>query len=111
MTFPDVVHFPFDLSDTDLDAVAYTFFGRSMQSNRTWSQFLLDATIPTLLQRLNHRASVDSTNRIVSAKRSTSPSPDNYRDGQSIFILIRNVLEKLTHTVNKSNELRRRRRT
>ena len=77
-----------------------------MQFDRTWPQFLLDATIPTLFGRLNHRTSNDFTNRIISTKRSISPSPDdNHRDGQSIFFLIQNILRKLTQTINDPKDL------
>lgn len=61
-------------------------------SDRTWSQFILDATVPTLLARYNHRTPFDFINRIVSTKQSTSPTSAEYIDNQT---LMNNVLQKL----------------
>jgi hypothetical protein len=88
----------------DLEALAYSFLGNTIKSDRTWSQFVLDATIPTLLERLNYRTPLDFMNRIVSIKHSSSSSPANFREDQSLSILISNVLQKLKQTIGNESE-------
>lgn len=78
--------------------------GTTIKFDRTWSQFILDATIPTLLGRLNHRTPIDFMSRIVSIKHSTSPSTANFREDQSLSTLINNVLQKLTQTIDNESE-------
>jgi hypothetical protein len=86
-----------------------------MEFDRTWSQFVLDSTIPTLLGRYNHRTPLDFINRILSIKRSTSPSTANlreYGDRQSLGTFMNNILQKLTQTVgNESKPITERYRT
>jgi len=72
-----------------------------MEFDRTWSQFLLDSTIPTLLGRYNHRTSLDFVNRIVSIKRSTA----NLRDDEDDQTLINTVLQKVTQTIENESKL------
>jgi len=99
----------------DLEALGYNILGNRMEFDRTWSQFVLDSTIPTLLGRYNHRTPLDFINRILSIKRSTSPSTANlreYEDRQSLGTFMNNILQKLTQTVgNKSKPITERYRT
>jgi hypothetical protein len=75
--------------------------------DRTWSQFILDVTIPTLLGRYNHRAPFDFINRIVSTKQSASPTKDHFmRYSQSVTVLMNNVLQKLNETENDQDKTR-----
>lgn len=90
----------------DLDALAYTLLGDMAKTQRTWSQFVLDATIPTLLGRLNHRTLSDFINRLVSIKRSATPSTAHILqqiDQEAVSKLISNVLEKLRLTTDRPN--------
>jgi hypothetical protein len=91
----------------DLEALAYSILGNMMEFDRTWSQFVLDATIPTLLGRYNHRKPLDFINRIVSIKRSTSPSTADlkgYEDEQSLATFINNILQKLTPSTGNESK-------
>ncbi|CAF4417752.1 unnamed protein product, partial [Rotaria magnacalcarata] len=57
-----------------LEALLYGFLGIPTKFDQTWTQFLLNATIPTLLGRYNHRRPPDFINRTISIKGSTSPT-------------------------------------
>ena len=77
------------------------------KTQRTWPQFVLDATIPTLLGRFNHRTLSDFINRLVSIKRSTTPSTAHILqqiDQEAVSKLISNVLEKLRLTTDQPNK-------
>ncbi|CAF1083646.1 unnamed protein product [Rotaria sordida] len=90
-----------------LEALAYSFLGTTIKFDRTWTQFVLNATIPTLLGRYNHRTPFDFINRTVSIKRSTSPTIANhteYKNNQSLTMLINNILQKLKQTVGNEIE-------
>ena len=82
--------------------------GSMAKFDRTWTQFVLDVTIPTLLERYNHRTPLDFINRIISIKRSTSLSTANLlghtTDGQSLSILFNNVLQKLKQDIGDKND-------
>ena len=91
----------------DLDALAYTLLGDMAKTQRTWPQFVLDATIPTLLGRCNHRTLSDFINRLVSIKRSTTPSTAHILqqiDQEAVSKLISSVLEKLRLTTDRPNK-------
>ncbi|CAF3270711.1 unnamed protein product [Rotaria sp. Silwood2] len=90
-----------------LEALAYSFLGNVINFDRTWTQFVLNTTIPTLLGRYNHQTPFDFTNRTVSIKQSTSPTTANlteYKDNQSLATLINNILQKLKQTVGNETE-------
>lgn len=76
----------------DLEALTYTF---STQYDQTWTQFILNNTIPILLNRLNHRTPSDFINRIISIKNSTNSSPLNSLENKSSPNMINNILQKL----------------
>jgi hypothetical protein len=87
--------------------MAYSFLGSMANFDRTWPQFVLDATIPTLLGRYNHRTPLDFINRIISFKQSARLSTANmleHTDGQSLSVLFNNVLQKLKQRVEIENE-------
>ncbi|CAF3804719.1 unnamed protein product [Rotaria sp. Silwood1] len=91
----------------DLEALAYSLLGNMINFDRTWTQFVLNATIPTLLGRYNYRTPFDFINRTVSIKRSTSPTTANlteHKDNQSLATLINNILQKLKQTVGNETE-------
>ncbi|CAF5101860.1 unnamed protein product, partial [Rotaria sp. Silwood1] len=91
----------------DLEALAYSLLGNMINFDRTWTQFVLNATIPTLLGRYNYRTPFDFINRTVSIKRLTSPTTANlteHKDNQSLATLINNILQKLKQTVGNETE-------
>ena len=82
----------------DLDALAFGLLGREAKSPRTWPQFLLNSTVPTLLNRLNHRNFSDFLSRISSSQRSSTPTAAELLeqvDQQVVSNLIETLFEKL----------------
>ena len=82
----------------DLDALIYGILGSDGKKPRTWPQFLLDSTIPTLLNRFNHRNLNEFLSRFLSTQRSSSPTTTaelvEQVDQQIVTNLIKNLLEK-----------------
>ena len=82
----------------DLNALSYGILGSKVKTPRTWPQFLLESTIPTLLNRYNHRNLNDFLNRILSSQRSSTPTAAELLeqvDQQAVSNLIKNLFEKL----------------
>ncbi|CAF0714356.1 unnamed protein product [Adineta steineri] len=86
-----------------LNALAYCILGNTMKFDRTWNQFILDVTIPTLLGRYNHRIPSDFINQIISIKYSTADFKE-YENRQSLSILMNNILQKLTQTTENESK-------
>ncbi|CAF4059544.1 unnamed protein product [Adineta steineri] len=92
-----------DEKHSHLNALAYCILGNTMKFDRTWNQFILDVTIPTLLGRYNHRTPSDFINRIISIKYSTADFKE-YENRQSLSILMNNILQKLTQTTENESK-------
>ncbi|CAF4499179.1 unnamed protein product, partial [Rotaria socialis] len=91
----------------DLEALLYSFLGIPTKFDQTWTQFLLNATIPTLLGRYNHRRPPDFINRIISIKGSTSPTIENLIEqnaNQSLAILMNHIFQKLKQIIGDTTK-------
>ncbi|CAF4588806.1 unnamed protein product [Rotaria socialis] len=90
-----------------LEALLYSFLGIPTKFDQTWTQFLLNATIPTLLGRYNHRRPPDFINRIISIKGSTSPTIENLIEqnaNQSLAILMNHIFQKLKQIIGDTTK-------
>ena len=82
--------------------MAYTLLGDLAPFDRTWPQFVLDATVPTLLGRYNHRAWFESNDHprpLNDSTRSSPSQPPEHPDQQGASKLIEYVFQKLQRTV------------
>ena len=91
----------------DLEALAYNLLSDTVKCDQTWKQFVLNATIPTLLGRYNHRISYDFIHEIFSIKQSTYPKTVHHEelvDNQPLPILNHNILQKFKHTIGNETD-------
>lgn len=75
--------------------------GNTTKFDRTWTQFVLNSTIPTLLERYNYRLPLDFINQTVSIRQSISSTPVNIFENQhnsSVTTLMHNIAQKLKQT-------------
>ena len=78
--------------------MAYTILGDKAHFDRTWPEFVLDATLPTLLGRYNHRSwfePIDHLGSLHDTTRSPASEPAEHSDEQQVSKLIEHVFEKL----------------
>ena len=86
--------------------MGYNLFGNIMKYDQTWNQFVLDATIPTLLGRYNHRTPDSFLKRIVSIRRSIASATDVSKEDdsrQSLEMFMNRVFQNLSQATGNEN--------
>ncbi|CAF1187331.1 unnamed protein product [Adineta ricciae] len=95
-----------DERQSHISALGYNLFGNIMKYDQTWNQFVLDATIPTLLGRYNHRTPDSFINRIVSIRRSIASSTNvskEYDSRESLEMFMNRVFQNLSQATGNEN--------
>ena len=86
----------------DINAFVVSILDDTDDIPQTWPQFLLHSTVPTLLNRLNHRSFIDFTHQTISTVQSTrTPSTATLLkriDDHAIETLIDQIVVKLRKT-------------
>lgn len=90
-----------------MQALAYSFLGPTTKYDRTWREFILNATIPTLLGRYNHRKPLNLINRTISTKRPINPMTKNLpepTDEQFLVKFMNTIVQKLQQIFENKTE-------